>query len=272
MRYLFLVVLLYVSSFASAQVNSLNYLLDYNCETNLYEVKLKINEGSATSTMERIQFNSQISMVIPTGLSFKIIERFNPIQDNQTYTGTIPCNWDTFTPVESPPEQPESDFYAISPQLSPACFYNNLSTGDEVLLFACKIGEDTVYNPEIRFFNNGVDPSIQSSGSDFNNGFAIGSPIQIYSGNEYSSCVSSTNRVELNVKVFPNPFIDQILVDSEFPISAMKLSDTHGVTHYSVTKINEKRVVIPAENLPAGVYTISYESSAGSRSVKVVKM
>ncbi|MFT4536074.1 MAG: hypothetical protein ACI9P5_003448, partial [Saprospiraceae bacterium] len=77
----------------SGQVTSLNYLLDYNCETNLYEVKLKILEGSATTIPQRAQFNAQITIVVPTGTDFEIVELVNPINDNQLYMGTERTIW-----------------------------------------------------------------------------------------------------------------------------------------------------------------------------------
>jgi hypothetical protein len=67
----------------SSQVTKVDYLLEYNCETNLYEVKLKILEGNATTLMQRAQFNAQITFVVPTGTDFEIVELVNPIYDNQ---------------------------------------------------------------------------------------------------------------------------------------------------------------------------------------------
>lgn len=273
MKNLFTIILLSVTSYAYSQVSSLNYLLNHNCETNLYEVKIKIEEGSAMSTSERSQFNSQISILVPTGLSFEIVERHNPIQNNQNYTGTQPCEWGEFTPVVSPPELPESDFYAIAPQLSPASFYNNLNIGDEVLLFSCKIGEDTVYNPEIRFYNNDTDPAIQSAGSDFQNGFALGSPIQVYNTNEYTSCLSSSvDELDIRVKVFPNPFTDRLLVESEYQITSLTIADVRGVVHFSSIHVDSNRIRIPTDNLVPGVYNIICESKEGTKIVKAVKM
>ncbi|MFT6334917.1 MAG: hypothetical protein ACJATI_001663 [Halioglobus sp.] len=221
---------------------------------------------------ERSQFNSQISMVIPTGLDFEIVERFNPIKNNQNYDGTEPMNWGKFTPVISPPEQPENDFYSISPQLSPASFYNNLSEGDEVLLFTCEIGEDPEYNPYIRIYDNDNDPAIQSSGSDFRNGFAIGSPIQIYNTNEYESCISSADDQEINLKVYPNPFVDHLVIESELPIISLMLTDLKGMVHYSGSRLHKDRLIVTTSDLVSGIYTLIYISKKGSKVVKLLKL
>jgi hypothetical protein len=272
MKFLFTFILSFTSLLAFSQITSLNFLLNHNCETNLYEVKLKILEGSAVTAGERSQFNSQISMVIPTGLDFEIIERFNPLKDNQNYGGTEAMNWSTFTPVISPPEQPESDFYSIAPQLSPASFYNNLGEGDEVLLFTCEIGEDTEYNPNIRFYDNENDPPIQSAGSDFRNGFAIGSPGQLYNTNEYKSCLSNSVNQELSLNVYPNPFFDQLVLESELPITSFTLNDLNGTVHYSESNLKSDRVIIPTTDLASGIYTLVYNYGNGSKVVKLMKL
>ncbi len=272
MKVLFSLILSCASLMAFSQITSLNFLLNHNCETNLYEVKLKILEGSAATAGERSQFNSQISMVIPTGLDFEIIELFNPLKNNQNYEGTEGMNWSTFTPVISPPEQSESDFYSIAPQLSPASFYNNLSEGDEVLLFTCEIGEDTEYNPNIRFYDNDNDPAIQSAGSDFRNGFAIGSPSQLYNTNEYKSCLSSSVNQELNLNVYPNPFVDQLVIESELPITSFTINDLNGMLHYSKSNLNSERLIIPTNDLVSGIYTLVYNNGKGSKVVKLLKL
>lgn len=271
MKFLNTLLLFLFSLLSFSQVSSVNFLLNHNCETNLYEVKLKILGGSAVTTPERSQFNSQISMVIPTGLDFEIVERFNPIKNNQNYDGTDATNWSKFSPVVSPPEQPENDFYSISPQLAPASFYNNLSTDDEVLLFSCKIGIDTEYNPNIRFYDNENDPAIQSAGSDFRNGFAIGSPIQIYNTNEYSSCLSSTDSDEIDLRVYPNPFHGQLVIDSELSISSFVLIDVNGIIRYSNRRIGKERIVISTDHLARGVYTLLFKFLEGEKTLKIVK-
>ena len=85
---LLFVTTIFSTSMLYSQVTNVNYLLDHNCETGLYEVKLKVLEGSAMTIAHRAQFNAQITIVVPTGTSFEIIERVNPIANNQQYSGT----------------------------------------------------------------------------------------------------------------------------------------------------------------------------------------
>ena len=102
------------------QVESVDFLMKYDCESNQYDICLIILEGSATSIGQRAQFNSQISIVVPAGEALAITEEYMPIQGNQNYDGTIPLDWFLTNPVYAPEAQPENDFYSISPKLNTA--------------------------------------------------------------------------------------------------------------------------------------------------------
>jgi len=245
--------------------------MEHNCETNLYEVKIKILEGEASNVVHRAQFNSQISMVIPTGFDFEIVEFNNPIQNNQNYQGTKPCDWNVFTPVVSPPEQPESDFYAITPQLSPASFYNNLNMGDEVLLFQCKIGTDTEYNPLIRFFDNEEDPQITSAGSNFSNGFGIGSPSPIYQANEYKSCVSDVEDIEIKLNAYPNPFSNILTIEMESVPLNISIVNMAGKIFFEEKNPTRNKYEISTADFPTGIYVVRYKDQKGVKSTQVIK-
>ncbi|MEM9546324.1 MAG: T9SS type A sorting domain-containing protein [Bacteroidota bacterium] len=174
---------------SKAQVTSVNYLIDYNEVTDLYDCKIVIGAGSAMTYPQRIQFNAQYSVVVPTGSTITIEELHNPLENNQFYTGTIPCIWD-FAPAEiSPPVQPEDDFHRFFPSLVPTSSYNNLMAGDTVTLFSLAVDGVGSCQNVVRLFENGVDPSSQEmpTGADFSNGFTLGGINQIYSGNLPSS-------------------------------------------------------------------------------------
>ena len=168
----------------NAQVSSVKYLIEYNESNSLYDCKLVIEEGDATTILQRIQFTAQYSVVVPTGAQLSIQERYNPIQNNQNYGGTIPGKWQDNSPEISPPSQPQNDFYSIVPVLSPVSSYNNLFAGDTVTLFSISVDVDPSDN-SVRPFINGVDPSSMEmpNGGDFSNGFAVGSTEDIYNDN-----------------------------------------------------------------------------------------
>ena len=175
-----------------AQVTSVKYQMEYNEATSVYDVKLLIQSGSATTIPQRIQFNAQISVVIPTGSTISISEFFNPINNNQSYSGTVPMIWNIGNGVIAPPAQPENDFYEITPDLSITSHYNDLSPGDTVTLFSVDVNVDPCENT-VRLFENGVDPSSTEmpNSQDFSNGFTLGSIEQIYIGNAPSTYIGN---------------------------------------------------------------------------------
>ena len=81
----------------------------------------------------------------------------------------------------APVPSPKNDFYAIRPVLFPSSFYNDVNQGDKIKLFTLNITSDNIKG--VRLFNNGVDPGPEVTGMlgrDFNNGFCMGGPAQLY--------------------------------------------------------------------------------------------
>ena len=178
--------LLFLSGSLSAQVTSVDYQLKYDTTECQYDAYIIINAGSATTIPQRIQFNAQYSIIVPTGTVLSVTESYMPLQGNATYGGTTPLTWSAGTPIVAPAAQPESDFYSITPDLGITSHYNDLSAGDTVKIFS--IATDTVFNCSqgIRIYENGVDPDSDAPGmgmADFSNGFTLGSIAQIYSAN-----------------------------------------------------------------------------------------
>lgn len=171
----------------NAQVTEVKYMIKFNENNQQYDCYLVILKGSASTIQFRTQLSSQFSIVVPTGSDVNIVQNYMPLQNNQSYTGTIPCLWTLGNQILHPAAQPLSDFYGISPSLVPACQYNNLAEGDSIKLFSLSI---TIPGPacksHIRLFQNGIDPGAAApgmGGGDFSNGFTIGNPTQRYKGN-----------------------------------------------------------------------------------------
>ncbi|MDF1698557.1 MAG: SdrD B-like domain-containing protein [Saprospiraceae bacterium] len=172
---------------AIAQVTMVDYQAKYNTDNCLWDFYIIIQEGTATTVPQRAQFNSQYSIVVPTGTVISGVPvNYMPLQNNQSYTGTVPLKWTLGTPVINPPASPGNDFYGITPTLSPASFYNNLAPGDTVKIFALDIGPITECGEGIRLFDNDTDPASNEpgmGGGDFSNGFTIGGSNQTYNTN-----------------------------------------------------------------------------------------
>lgn len=264
---------LFVTVSVRAQVTSVDYILEYNCATNLYEVKLKVLEGSATTIAERAQFNAQITMVLPTGTNFEITELVNPIKNNQNMDGTEPTTWLIGNPLVSPVEDPMHDFYPISPIISTASFYNTLETNDEPILFICKIGNSTEYNPEYRFYNNDTDVKFTTPGSgNYSNGFTMGGPIQLYQGNDYKSCTTDINEEEIiQMEVYPNPFSEQIKILLIQHAELISIIDITGKIMYYEKNKNAGLININTSSFPSGPYMINIQSKNANQIRRMIK-
>ncbi len=185
-RLLIATILIFCSLIASAQVDKVKYHLRYNEAVCLWEMCLVIEEGAATAPIHRAQFNSQISIVVPTGSIFTIEKSFMPLQANQNYTGTKPLTWFVNNFLSSPQSQPQSDFIGIAPVLNPTSFFNNIKAKDTIMLFRASISGLSKCSEGVRIYENGKDPDSSApgmNGGDFSNGYTMGSLDQKYSGN-----------------------------------------------------------------------------------------
>jgi hypothetical protein len=168
---------------AVAQIQAVNYELKYNSTTGLHDCYIIIKKGSAVTMRERVQFNSQISVLVPTGSELEVAQTYMPLEDNQQYGGVNPIKWKVEKPLITPAASPRLDFYSITPNLFPSAFYNDLKEGDRVKLFSLKIGTENISG--VRLFNKAVDPdatALGMKGRDFNNSFSIGGPEEDYVG------------------------------------------------------------------------------------------
>lgn len=123
----------------SGQVTGVKYFIKHNTKTNLYDCHLIITEGSATSTIHRTQFNAQYSIVAPSGSIMQIAERYFPLQDHQTYTGTKPCEWKIASVIRTPEVTPDKDYFGIVPTLGPSAQYDNIKAGDTIKIFSISV-------------------------------------------------------------------------------------------------------------------------------------
>lgn len=276
MKNLLLIFFCCFTSISYCQITSVDYLMKYNCESNQYDVSIVILEGSATSIPERVQLNSQISIVVPTGESIVIMNKYMPLQSNQQYTGSAPLNWTLSNPIFAPEGQPENDFYSIFPKLSPASFYNDLEEGDVVMLFSFTAGSTGQYDEDVRFYKNGIDPGDSDpgmGGGDFSNGFTIGSPENIYNGNVEESCFATDVEETLleEINVYPNPFQEQLNVELPIDVSNVNLVGSDGKVYYQSGNKSKGVLRINANDFPKGVYYIAMETENGMTMKKVVK-
>jgi len=178
-----------------SQVTGIQYSILFNAETQLFDCYIYIDEGQTSNTRDRVQFNSQYSLMIPTGYNLKIESNHMPLLNNRNFEGDVPIEWTVSSKLTSPEVSPDFDFYGITPTLAPVGFYNKLQKGDFVKLFSLRIEGENFDPILVRIFDNQLDPKSFEFGmlnGDFSNGFTIGGYEQLYKG------IKLMNQVEAN--------------------------------------------------------------------------
>lgn len=248
----------------TAQVTSVDYQLKYDTAACQYDAYIIINAGSATTVPQRIQFNAQYSIVVPTGTALSVTQSYMPLQSNATYTGTTPLTWSAGTPIIAPAAQPESDFYSITPDLGITSHYNDLAAGDTVRIFS--IAVDTVFDCSqgIRIYENGVDPDSNAPGmgmADFSNGFTLGSITQIYSANSTQLYPPQPLIVSIT-----NACSDGVEIDLTAETSTCQDSLTYSWTGPdSYTSTTEDVNITPALPANNGIYEVVITDAFGCK-------
>lgn len=172
---------------SQAQVTGVKYMMEYNKVSNLFDCYLVITEGQATTMAQRTQFNTQFSVLVPEGVKVTMAELHMPLQNNQEYKGTDPCEWKIQGKLAKPSNMPAYDFYSIVPLLDPSAQYNNIKSGDKIKLFSLSIDATKDQRKLVRLFDNAKDPGSNVEGMygrNFSNGFTMGGLKQLYKGNK----------------------------------------------------------------------------------------
>jgi len=173
-----------------------------------------VEEGNARGTLQRAQFNAQVTIVAPTSSNVFVTESYMPIIDNQKRGGSEVSSWSISNELENPSALEGNRLVSIVPQLLPAAFYNDLVEGDEVKIFSVKVNPVPTCAQDVRLYDNESDPASFSAGmggSDFRNGFTIGGVEQKYNKNtevvlptgpeiEYVE-FSATDKIALDVNI-----------------------------------------------------------------------
>jgi hypothetical protein len=172
----FLFLFLY-SWMSDAQVTGVKYMLKYNDTTARFDMHLVITGGSAITQTQRIQFNAQVTFVVPKGSNINITNKYQPVASSTSE----PINWNTFA-LRS---HHQYDFISFSPELYPISRYDTLNTGDTIKLFSFSV-TPVACKQEVRLFENNTDPPSTDPGmnsTDARNGFTLGGTTQVYTGN-----------------------------------------------------------------------------------------
>jgi hypothetical protein len=172
---------------SNAQIDDVKYQLRYNEVDTTYDVYFIAQTGNATNSFDRVLYNSQISIVVPTNTQIQIKDRFAPLKNNANYMGNESIMWMISSVIKSPSIKKQSDFISIIPNFEGGPYYfNNIEEGDSIKLLSFSVSLTPACLGDIRLFENNVDPSSSApgmGGGDFSNGMGIGSTTQLYTGN-----------------------------------------------------------------------------------------
>jgi|GEM_PF-4492455 len=80
----------------------------------------------------------------------------------------------------------------------------------------------------------------------------------------------SENIPSLNVKIFPNPFIDNVTIDSESIILRFELYDSLGKLIQNVNNPNQRQITINTDDLSNGIYHIKCTNTEGITTAKLI--
>ncbi|MBC7884978.1 MAG: Ig-like domain-containing protein, partial [Saprospiraceae bacterium] len=254
-----------ISSPLISQVTSVNYQLKYNIDSCWYDAYLIINSGSATSVNDRTQNSSRYSIIVPVGTNINVIRNYLPLQNNQTYTGTDPVEWNINAVVGAPTIDPSHDYYRFAPLLDNESHYHDLYAGDTLKLFSLSV--DTIFDcgSGIRIFENTIDPGPTAPGMgfiNFSNIFRIGGSLSIYNEN--------------SPQIFPDlPYIEVPLVPTcnagiEIDVTASTSSCQAPLSYVwtgpdSFISTDEDIVILPAETINEGDYKIKVTDHFGCK-------
>jgi hypothetical protein len=185
-KFLSALTVLLISINTNAQIKDVQYMLRHSDKAEQLDLYLIIKNGETTSPIDRVQFNSQISLVVPKGIKPSVAKNYMPLNNNMKYEGNAPCKWKVMSYVLSPEVTPDSDYYSIIPELHPTSFYNDLKSNDTIKLFTIEFKGAGACIHKVRLFDNDHDPRSEAlgmNGADFVNTFTIGGTEHVYSGN-----------------------------------------------------------------------------------------
>ncbi|MFK7946945.1 MAG: T9SS type A sorting domain-containing protein [Saprospiraceae bacterium] len=86
---------------------------------------------------------------------------------------------------------------------------------------------------------------------------------------EYSNIITIENKHQsTNIKLFPNPVVDRLMINSESEIKAIMIFNAIGQPVLQQASIDNQQIEINVSDLPKGVYTLQIKSSNNETVIK----
>jgi hypothetical protein len=259
----FLLLLILMSNQLVGQVTKVTYDLRFNGKN--YDAYLIILNGETIQPKDRIQFNAQISIIVPSGLSVDVSSSHMPLYDNISYNGKKPLRWEISNELFNVQSLGGKSIYSIKPNFNKTAFYNDLHEGDSIKLFTLDV-TPTPRNPaDVRLYKNGEDAtSKKMQGNNFSNGFTLGGVDQLYQTvtDQVTAEPNAKALPKFSTRVYPNPALDYFNLEINMPTEGqvnMELYDIGGklvkrnLFIKSISGIQTEKINL---DLPNGLYNV----------------
>jgi hypothetical protein len=250
----------------NAQINAVQYQLRFNETTNLFDCYLLIKDGNAYNENERIQFNSQYTLIVPANSAVQLVKTYNPLLDNKSNSGSRAQQWTISNISAKPSSDRQHDYISIVPALTPTAFYNNLSAGDEIKLFSINIQPVTNCGADVKLFENGLSLSSSAKGlrgGDYSNGFTMGGVDQIYQGNapQVIPSLNVINNITTSESKSKNKIHLDLVENNKFAPYNFVWTGPNKFSAYTKDLEN---------NVNSGLYTVEITDSRGCKQTKSI--
>jgi hypothetical protein len=247
-----LLMFLFISNQISSQIEGVAYQLAYDGNTNKYYFLLHITKGRAELKNFRYQGNSQISIVTPKDAKLNITNSYKPSVGGDART---PANWVRRSTINGPLSAPTSQFFSITPDVSPTAFYDTLGKGDVIQLFAFEVSPKPTNFEDVRLFDNEKDPKSSSpgmGGADFSQSFSVGPGGGKFVGNIGYGLTSLSSESYLDeVRIYPNPTNGFLQIKSNSAIDKVEVKTMDGKI-----LISSDQILVDMSTLLKGIYVV----------------
>lgn len=266
----FVIILIFCLSKANAQIKDVSFQLQYDKDKSVFNCYLIVNKGDAYSKKNRIQYNSQLTIVTPKNSVLKMVESFSPLQDNAYLNGVKPLKWFVGNELKNISTINQSNIFSIIPTVSPTAYYNNLDQNSVVKLFSFSVSPMPECAQGVRLFDNNSDNGIstdEAKGGDFSNTISIGG---------LHSIVSS-NRSSIN-SLLPIGTTQSIYNSNSSETLYLKAGDWENAAYFTwvtpdgKTLVGKDQIISNAKTNQSGVYKLIVTSNEGCSLENEVKV
>lgn len=164
----------------TSQIEGVNYDLSYNNSPPLFDCYFFIEKGEYKCNLQKIKFNSQLSIIDRLEPAIEVSKIFIPVVDNENEINRQPLDWIIKGVAIAPYKNELNSYSALSPCINQTAFFNIMEAGGKMKLFSVKATSKEGEIIEIIRYGNRVGNLIDVK--DLSNSFSLGSTNQLYKG------------------------------------------------------------------------------------------